>query len=531
MASKQFKTYCRIIDYVDAVDPELASIMRGTCADMPLGSLKGKPGITFLMPQDKAFRAKLEKLAYSDKTEEANKAADMLNALIIRDVFKSPSEWKSREVANSLLPSQVVDVDSVTAKEVVFKSGARAVLDENFKDSSRRSNLAVWKLVSGELPVTTDKPAQNKFTKHKGKTGAYEPGNLQTQSERFKIALAVENAYALCRLQHESNVTGHGHRDVYLEHSLSLISYILNVRNDSATLYEKVLPLISLDKLDFYLLVEPHRASGQYLLDDALIHEWWVQRNSHVCSPSKVIQEIERLLSSGTGALVYTNRALILEKIADARQRIGQVADYRPRNSVDEIAKVYEELESSNTIGGAGPIYPAALAQFYASEPGLKMIQDELRYLTFGAFKTLEANAFDFGAFHELTNMIGECLHAASADDRARMHKLLNKNMIKYLISPSENVQEIKIFLYSTMFMFIPLTNSEASNLKYKHSIQRPNPSNIVVFNIAKDLYIQHQRLMAPGSPANTDIVAALRSLNIETLDPVLKEELKRKFA
>src|ERR1700743_1507318 len=102
MSGKQFKTYCKIMDYIDAVDPELATLARGLCVDLSLNSFRRKPGITFLMPQDKSFRAKLEKLAYSDNIMEATKATEMLNALVIQDVFKTPAEWKTREVSNSL---------------------------------------------------------------------------------------------------------------------------------------------------------------------------------------------------------------------------------------------------------------------------------------------------------------------------------------------------------------------------------------------------------------------------------------------
>lgn len=533
MASKQFKTYCRIIDYVDAVDPELSKIIRGLCVDMSLGSLKGKPGITFLMPQDKAFRAKLEKLAYSDKIEDSNKANDMLNALIFRDVFKSPSDWmaKKDDIPNSLLPSQHVEIESTTANGVIFKSGAKAVIDTDFKDASRRGNLAVWKLESGEIPVTTDKPSSFKYAKSgKAKTGGYNPGNLASQSERFNIAIAVENAYALCQLQQDTGASGHKRRDVYLEHTMSLVNYILHVRNDKALLLDKVLPLVSLDKIDFYLLVEPHRASGNYILDDMLIHEWWVNRHNHPCSIAKVVQELEELLDAGDQALIYSNRAQVFEKIAEVRDKLSKYVDARPRGIVDEISKAYDELNNNNTINGLGPIYPQGLAAYYASEPGLKMLHDELRYLTYGAFKQFESHRFDIGAFNELVNMIGECLYAGTADERARSQKLLNKTSIKYLISPTEKVQEIKIFLYSTMFMYVPMTSADANNLKQKNSVSRPDPNNIVIFNIAKDLYTQHKRIIDDTDASNLDIVAALRTLNVDSLDPVLRDELKKKF-
>lgn len=534
MTSKQFKTYCRIIDYIDQTNPDLAAIIRGTCADLPMGSLKGKPGITFLMPQDKVFISKLEKLAYSEKTDEATKASDMLNALIIRDIFKTPAEWKSREVANSLMPSQVVEVESTTAKEVIFKSGAKAVLDTNFRDASRRQNLAVWTLISGEIPVTTDKPAQ-RLGKGKPKVGSYDPGDIQSQNKRFKIALAIENTYALSRLQHEYGTSTSAHSDAYVDSVLSLINYIYNVRKDSSLLYERVLPLISLDKIDFYILIEPHKSTGPYLLDDTLINEWWLQRNSIPCNSANVVSIIENLLTAPAATsspyLVYSNRKELLERIHGVRTELGHFIDARPRQCINTIAQYYQELEDTNQITGLGPVYPEPLANYYKSEKGLKFIQDELRYLTYGAFKRLEVEGFDHGAFHELTNMIGECLYSASETDRARNHKLLNKNILRSHLSPSENVQEIKIFVYSTMMLYIPLTRAEANGLAVKYSVTRPDPSRIVVFNISKDLYIQHNRHISASNAATQDIIAALQSLDINSLDPILRQEIQKKFS
>ena len=103
----KFKVHCKIIDYVEQQDPELAQIIRAVCADGALTSLKGKPGITFLMPLDKAFREKLLKLATSDNYEDVDKANDMINALIIRDIFRSPADWMAHkdDIPNSFKTS------------------------------------------------------------------------------------------------------------------------------------------------------------------------------------------------------------------------------------------------------------------------------------------------------------------------------------------------------------------------------------------------------------------------------------------
>lgn len=518
MSKQQFKTYCRIPDYVEVVDPDLATLINGLCGTTgALSAGKGKAGVTFLMPQDKAFRAKLEKLAYSDKTEDASKASDMMMALIMRDSFKTPAEWKNKEVANSLFPSQLVEVESVSAKEVVFKSGARAVLDEGFKDASKKSNLAVWKLVSGEIPVTTDKPASN--AKPKKKTGAYAP-SAEFKNLRWQIAAAVENTYALNRLSNNN-------RNAYLDYTMSFVNYVLTVRKDTALVCDKILPLLAFDKMDFYFILEPHRSAGEYLIDDELVAEWWQNKKPHDAKTFSA--ELEVFMKAGkSSALVYADRPRLFDEIASVRALMMRVADAKSRFIVQELTKVYQTLESENKIGNAEGVYPTPLAEFYAANPGLKMVHDELRFVTYGAFKQFEARAFDYGAFNELMNMVGECLYASTADERARSQKLLNANNLRKLISPNENVDEIKVFINSTMFMFMPMTCAEASELRQKHSISRPDPSSMVIFNIAKDLYNQHNRML---TEENTELATLLKTLNPDTIDPELRELLRKKFA
>lgn len=535
MASKKFKTYCRIIDYLEAVDPELAELARGTCADMSFGT-KGKPGVTFLMPQDKDYRKKLADLAYSTKVEDANKACDMFNALIIRDVFKTPADWiaKKDDIPNSLLPSQHVEVDSASGSTIVFKSGAKATFDTGFQDSSRRSNLAVWKL-TGELPVTTDKPAKHKYAKlQRGVKGGYAipHDSAMMQNERFKIGLAVENAYALHRLSRDSgaNMTN---EDIYLKYTLSLVHHIMHVKHDNELMYNKVLPLLSFDKSDFYILVEPHKNpqnNTPYLIDNYIINEWWMTKTLNF-SIHDMVNTIEKALTSGKTALVYTDRAQLFDKIMDLRQRITQIIDSGRRACVEDIARDYATLEHSNTIEGAGPVYPDALASYYAGEPGLKMVHDELRYFTYSEFKKLESRPFDIGRFHNIVNTIGDYLHASTLEERCISLHLLNKQTMKYQIAPTEKFNEIKIFVNSTMFMYIPMTKSEADNLKQKNSISRPDPNNITIFNVQKAIFAQHERLLNHASGAiAVNLAALLNNLDVSTLDPALQDALRKKL-
>ena len=558
MANRKFKVYCKIIDYVDSVDHELARILRGTCTDMTLGSTKGKAGITFLMPQDKAFRKKIEDLAFSDKVEDADKANLILNSLIFRDVFKSTSDWMSKkdDIPNSLMPSQHVEVESASGKEIVFKSGAKAVIDEDFIDGSRKKNLAVWKLVSGELPITTGKDASLKYSRpgKKGVTGGNQPVDFSSQNERAKIAVAVENTYMLHQLQRTMGrnlIFGGAHqtggkrtlsvpieqrpRDIYLEYTLSLLSYILKVWKGpgETLLLDKVLPIISFNKVDFYHLIEPHKPFGSYLLDDNLINEWWVQKEVHTVNMRETMEDLRKLLDRGTGALVYTDRMALISAIGEERMRLLNTINARPRGCIEEICKFYDKLSSDNTINGVGPVYPDGLSEIYRNEPSLKLMQDELRYLTFLQFAKLESDpSFDVNKYREIISIICDYMSAQNGNEREQSIKLLNKNTIRYLISPTHKLQEISIFIKSTCFAYIPLTERELMDSKLKTVIVRPDPSDMKIFNIHGAIAASHKRLL-DGSLNQADVnsvVSTIMSLDISKLDPDLRRELENKF-
>ena len=252
----------------------MAELLRGTCADMSLNSTKGKPGVTFLMPQDEKYIKEITDLAYSDDPKKANTACNMLNALILRDVFKTPADFmaKQKNIPNSLYPSQHVVVSGAEGKTIKFASGATAVLDTAFIDASSKTNLAIWKL-TGRIPHEGGTPADLSMAKKGkgGKAGSYQPSTEQSRSLRFQIAIAVENAYALHCLQKKN---GGAHAvDPFCKHAFSLIDFIHKSGNMSL-LQDKILPLIHGDQLDFYLLVEPHRGTvGSYMIDDATIEE------------------------------------------------------------------------------------------------------------------------------------------------------------------------------------------------------------------------------------------------------------------
>lgn len=539
MSGKSFGTYCSILDYLDAKHPEFAQIIHGLCIRGALTSLHGKNGITLLMPMDKDYVAEIEKLAYSSSIADAEKATNMVLALIVRDVFKTPAEWKSKEAANALKASQVIAVGAVSGAEVSFGSGAKATLDKGFV--GRKDNLAVWNL-TGRIPVTTDKPASARPAGGKPaaakRVGGYIPIEDQWQNERFKICKAVEMAYAVRRNEH-CKLVCRGQRsmddarwvDPFVEHSMSLLHFIANIKHDKA-LFDKVLPLLGCDKMDFYFLIQPF-ATENFLIPDEIINEWYAQHHSMSFVLSCMHVQINAALAehthSGDKTVVFGDRIGFVQGSMTIRSRIINNAEAAARKICEEIKSVYINLDNTNEINGT-QFWPEATFEYYQKSKGLKMIHDELRYVMHGAFCQLETSRpFDSGRCNELFNIIGDYLIDTDGYLLHERAKLLNTKSIQYLIAPTEKVEDIKIFVLSTAFLYVPLNDEECGALK--GSPIRPDPSTPEFYNMVKHVRAKFQMHQAVwNAHGSAQLRTMLENIPQGRLDPELVEILKSKF-
>lgn len=528
MENKNFQTFCNIIDYLDKTKSNLAEILRGTCVAPLLNPRKGRHGITFLMPVDADYITELENLAYSSDIANANKAAELLSTLIVKDHLVKADDWKNREVVNSLYPMQVIEVDKdrTSYDKVVFKCGATAKLHTNFSKVAR-GPIAIWEL-SGRLPITNDKPPQNqdRFKKK----GNYEL-QISTQSSiRTKIALAVEHEYVLEQI-HKRTGAKRKFRHIYYENIYSLLNYLL-LTGKKDLLLSKILPHLSGCRLDFYILLEPHNTGSDYLIDEQTIIDWWDSHNSTVCNMAEVRNKIDEMLTNAgqySQYAVYGKRNELIRAIDRKRKDIKKQSQVTPRQFVSLIKNQYDSLSSTNSIDGIQQVYPPAVAEYYKNNPNSKLCCDELRYLTHSAFKNLECEpTFDLGRFNTLLNMIGDYMRS-TADQKQKMLRLLNTNHLHIAINPVEYIAEINTFLCSTAFMNIPMTKYEADNYPYKHVTYKPPPGTNTMFNITKDIMQEHNRLISYGTNSD-NIRTAILSLDPHTLDPELLRVLRDKM-
>ncbi|QJX72106.1 polyprotein [Faustovirus] len=556
--SKKLRAFCNILDYLDEAEPEVAQLFRLTCMSGALSNLKGKPGLTLLLPSDAETRKKIAKLANSDNPTEAMSANNILSAHVLKDVFKSPSDFANKRDDVPNLLNQHVEIDSINGDEVKFKSGAVAKLDKRFIDSSRGSRLAVWSL-KGEINVTSDKPAKLKYMKKKpGKEGG-NGSNPATNKLRRAIISAIENAYYLDATNASPRVDKVGGddltgellamdilpeytydilkpapisaiRDAFLEYTLSLVNFVVNVRKDKKLFFDVIAPVLSLQKADIYNLLEPYK-NDDHLIPDALVEDWWKTRP--VFDFLSVANQIPDLLNEGSkfsSAALYKSRMDILGEIDRIRVEITDATQSNPRAIVDKIIEVYRELAENNRIGTIGNVFPDALAEHYRRNPLLKLLQDEMRYCGYLGFISLEGEPFDAAKYDELLNAFEAYAGAINTpEDAASSARLLNSKVIRYAIAPTERYIEVNIFLHSTHFMYVPLTVDEMMKFPYKNIITKPNPDKLRIFNIEKAGYLARTKLFnaAGATASSSDLVENIKVLlgvNPANVDPALKD-------
>jgi hypothetical protein len=437
----KFTVYCKIIDFIEAKGgdhKEFADVIRGTCNDNVLGSTRNKLGITFLYP-DKKYREKIIDKAYSSDIKEAQEANDMIQSLILNNVFRSGDRMmEDKELSNCMRTPQVIEIDKATSDTVTFKSGAVAKFDPTFKSTNER--LAVWNL-TGEIPTKTRDAVRRQIQKgakmpKNGKKGSYEYDNTLSQTMRWKIMRTIENIY----LTHEHQKVLVGLEcDIYLSYTLSLLKHLKETDEEA---FDKLMPKISLDKSDLYFMIQPHLADSNYIIRDEVLKAWWEK-----CSDYRKLD-------------LHTARKIIygwLDATKSDREKIAKRVDRRAVESslymADEIKKQYEQLRSL-TIGG---------------EPFItehKMVEDEARFICADLFERFEKDncnnkKVDNARFEFITNYIGDLL-------RGNSNQLINTKKVLETIRPIEKINAMKTFVGGSWFCYVPMTKGEFGKIGFR---------------------------------------------------------------
>ncbi len=427
------QVYCRIIDYIHSKNTDLADIIRYTCADMTLNSTRGRNGVTFLMPSDDYIK-EIQKLAFDSDLEVVEKADRMIHSLILSGVYLKPSDMQEdKYLANCVMPPQALEIKKVDGNKVYFTDSVYAEPDKDFKCLKKK--FAVWKL-HGKMPIMTrdaerrplftparhqERSEHKKNERAKPKSGMYE--NADYNQERMKIIITIENLY-LAREQQRRKITMSRHCDVYFCYSMSLLCFL---HDKDVNTFNKAMWKISGDKTDMYYLLEPH-SNKEHLVSDDLIMDWWKSNQDYECADiNKAKKCISKWLKDNE----------------------------KERLSKREAAASFRNNTDANMKG-----LLAQIESVYKNNPN-KLMEDELRYLAAQLFCRFEAdNHCDIGKFNFIANYIGDIMHKGTPT-------LTDINALRNTMLPIEKLTEIKRFVNSSWFMYVPIVRSEMSNDGY----------------------------------------------------------------
>src|SRR3989344_4598078 len=287
-------------------------------------------------------------------------------------------------------------------------------------------------------------------------------------------------------------------KDVYLEAVLSLVGFMLRNEYCKETLINKIIPLISFDKTDFYLILEPYKTIGPYLVSDRILIDW-IKDNNKKPNNAKIINDINDILSnpniydsmaqsSGNKALIYTNPQGALNEINEKRSTIlnSRIA---PQNMPARIQKMYE---------------------------------DEFRFVVHQLFSKLENDSiFDHRKFDAIRERIYDYTNGPD-------FKPLLLRDIKNGLPPHEKIAEIRTFINSTAFFYIPLSFKTMENYPHDYILMKPNPNCISsIYNISKVLHMRCNRLLDNIKDNNTEIIRKTKKKG-EVSDDNVKELLQK---
>lgn len=488
-SKKASKKYKNILEYLQDEDTEFYGAIQNCCLEF-LFNPKGKTGITFLMPHYKKnseYRNKIIDYSYG-LDEEKTSAENMIKSLVIPQNINMLENFKSNSegIVNSLGQKLLIDLESKSNNFVKLKSGAVLETNKKFRDNSK-SNLNIYYICGGEVP--TDSPEadlkhfqQTSISSRKKKTKENENFKNKKSEKKMKeelnydrelrkeIAVEVENTYIIDRVNARKQRSGKS-RNIYLIKVLSLVNYLKEYCSNEAKkeiLEERIIPMLTFENVDFYVIFEPFGNLGEYLVPSEIIKTWYDYQPEF--NIKNVLEYIDEFMNNSQ-MTIFTKYFQIINRI-DSVERENILVNKIPRSSAEQVCELYKKFIAGNSIGNISNVLPESLHSYYKNNPLNKALHDELRFKIGNKFKDIENSYnFDIGRFKE-------ALYTISSYYSDTNLILLNQNTLKRSLAPVEKINEIKMFVSSMYFLYFPLSSKGYAEIEKEFELlEYPSPN------------------------------------------------------
>lgn len=443
----QSKKYCRIFLYIqDDLDSAFAGAISHLCLEGALSPGRRAPGITFLYPDDAAFRSEIIDKAYS---MDADAALKLINSLIIPDIVRTGEEFRKRDIGS--LAGVKLEPKAVDGNRVTLKSGAVIEPDPGFFTLENRDNIAVWRLVSGRPPLEGE---AYKAPRKGMKTG----GNDANQ--RQALARAVEQDFDVCMRENRCRT-----RFPYLAKAVSLLNFL---KAQQPALFAAVLPMIDPNPaVTFYLLVEPYKTvGGDYVIGDEVLFGPNGWKGAEVFGDA-VSEYLGFFAPNPSGPLASKDYPQVMAMADTLRQQItGDASQINKISTPKKVRDAYEKLASSNSIAGLAPIFDKSTL---AILPGTKKLwQDEFRHVIHAQFEYILALP-DYNApgamgrsmgTNELAQLVDLLRLTWPGNNYSDEAGLASLKELQTLAVPTDMFLALMRFINSSDFLYVPPTGS-----------------------------------------------------------------------
>lgn len=382
----KLKKFPRILDYLEVHYPNVYELIDDLACQGNLTPHRGG-SITFLIP-DSDYIKEIKKIAESDNPE---KATDMIDSLILLDLFEKPADFADKKDNISTLLGTRLMVKSISPNKVVIEDG-EITPDKNFKPferhgNAKRGNMSVWHL-TGRVKYEGAPPAAPKKPGKKGSAQSHPVhGGNETKLRELRMRILQEKVK--CLLQDLKSADGHKYCPL-----LNAVTRLIRVFGDANDPtfweeYKKAKCLLTMcPTIDFYLLfynplVFPYdKVCAAY--------DKGVDQANNVDTYRNFCNDYSSVPLGGDTALALTSAGINTLGMERDAVRL-QITDKLSIHSAAKMTEVYKTLDNSNTLNGKGPVYPASLAGIFSSNSGLHLLIDEFCHLVYLGLQDVKA--------------------------------------------------------------------------------------------------------------------------------------------
>lgn len=458
---RKVQKYCRIFNWIQDYDEEFAEVLTNLCVERVIDTSKKHPSITFLMPKGK-LRTEIIDLAYSEKPE---KAVDMIISCVLPYGFPTIESFNNaqpNQIGNKLryLFPKITNPNNKTVnfgdKLVIKTSHPRLIPRDNAK-------IYVWDIESGQPP--------NNFNKFVDKQEYVIPeGSRQVRGGQDCKVDPITQLNSKPRAIFAQTVEQLVRDEIQKIHSknpyLSIVVLLLQrlIERTNFQIFLKVRPILDIDPIiTFYILVEPYKLVGEYLVSDDIFNQRLFDnilkvRNAFENPADEYRKILNRPIEENYAS--FNNTKAVIESVNNLRNKL--LNDTEARLLPEEILRIYNHLEEKNEIKGSGSesvnignIFPESLVAHYQNNHNKRLWQDEYRFIIGECLRTMktepdsEARAV---VFNNLCNTLKLQLRGDNYSDELC---IMNNSDYPLTACVRDRVRMMQYFVNSPDFLFI----------------------------------------------------------------------------